>query len=63
MNTINEKNTGCDHNSNYSYFDIKDYDTCCTCEDFYDNEIETRFECHTKSQCGDCYKNKYEDEF
>ena len=52
------KKTGCDHYENYEYSDIKDYNICCGCEDFYDNEIETRFECHAKNQDGDCYKPK-----
>ena len=39
---------GVDHEGQYTYYDIIDYDRCCTCENFYDNWYETRFECSCK---------------
>ena len=36
---------GVDHSGQYEYYDIIDYDRCCTCEHFYDNWYETQFEC------------------
>lgn len=55
------KRIGYDHHSEYEYYDIKDFDTCCTCKYFCDNEMETRFECCAKSQCDNCYESKFED--
>lgn len=54
------KNVGYDHFCTYEYSDIKDFDTCCTCDFFCDNEMETRFECHKKVRGKNCYENKYE---
>jgi hypothetical protein len=42
------KKIGYDHYEEYDYYDIKDYDYYCTCKHFFDNELETRFECHKK---------------
>ena len=39
---------GIDYEGQYTYYDIIDYDRCCTCEHFYDNWYETRFECSCK---------------
>lgn len=50
-----------DHYSKYEYYDIKDFDTCCTCKHFCDNETETRFECWAKAQNDNCYESKFED--
>ena len=36
---------GCYYGGEYEYYDIKDYDVCCTCRNFCDNFLETRFEC------------------
>lgn len=53
---------GYDCCSEYNYYDIKDYNTCCTCKYFYDNETELRFECLRDKETDDeCYKNKFED--
>lgn len=30
----------------YVYYDIKDYDSCCRCENFCDNKKEERYECN-----------------
>lgn len=57
----NVKNIGCDYYEEYEYYDIKDFNTCCTCEYFYDNEMETRFECHKKARGKECYESKYDD--
>ena len=54
------KKIGYDHYSEYEYYDIKDFYICCTCKYFYDNKMETRFECHTKSQGNNCYEHKFE---
>lgn len=53
------KKIGYDIGGTYEYYDIKDYDTCRTCRYFYDNEIETRFECHNENKGEDCYERKY----
>ena len=45
---------GCDYDVQYEYHEIKDYDICCTCQYFYDNWHETRFECLKETQCDDC---------
>ena len=45
----------------YEYYDIKDYDVCCTCKYFYDNKLQTRFECLKEYQNEDCYESKVED--
>lgn len=55
------KKIGYDHNREYEYYDIKDFDICCTCKYFLDNEMETRFECCAKSQGDNCYESKFED--
>jgi hypothetical protein len=55
------KKIGYDIGGTYEYYDIKDYDTCCTCKYFYDNELETRFECWKKVQDDECYEDKFED--
>ena len=55
------KKVGCDYHSEYEYYDIKDFKTCCTCKYFFDNELETRFECLAKKQSSNCYENKFED--
>lgn len=52
------KKTGFDHYEEYQYFDIKDYDTCCTCKYFCDNEMETRFECSKEVREEYCYEQK-----
>ena len=41
---------GVDECSEYIYFDIIDYNTCCGCYSFSDNKNETRYEC-SSSQC------------
>lgn len=40
--------TGVYHGGEYVYYDIIDYETCCTCEHFSDNWYEERFECTSK---------------
>ena len=40
------KKTGCDHYEKYPYYDIISYELCHDCKYFYDNELETEFECH-----------------
>lgn len=53
---------GYDCCSEYDYYDIKNYRTCCTCKYFYDNEAVPRFECHRDKEPDDeCYKNKFEE--
>ncbi|MBO5712174.1 MAG: hypothetical protein J6R47_04980 [Acholeplasmatales bacterium] len=48
--------------SEYDYYDIKNYRTCCTCKYFYDNEAVSRFECHRdKEPDNECYENKFEE--
>lgn len=42
---------GYDYGGQYKYHEIKDYNICCTCQYFYDNWYETRFECLKKTQC------------
>ena len=55
--------TGYDECSEYTYHDIKDYKTCCTCKYFYDNEKQQRFECLCDSNTNlVCYKNKFEED-
>lgn len=58
---LSMKKIGYDHYSEYEYYDIKDYRTCCTCRYFIDNELETRFECWKKErdENENCYENKY----
>lgn len=58
---LNMKKIGCDHYSEYEYYDIKDFNTCCTCKHCYDNELETRFECWAEVQNDNCYESKFED--
>ena len=52
--------TGYDNCGEYKYCDIKDYEYCCTCRHFFDNELETRFECHKECCEGECYESKFE---
>ena len=40
---------GYDHGGEYSYYNIVDYDICCTCENFHDNNYEERFECSSEN--------------
>ena len=60
-NIMNMKKTGCNNCFEYEYYDIKNYNACCTCKHFFDNELETRFECLAKVQDDNCYENKFED--
>lgn len=53
--------TGYDHCGEYQYNDIKNYKHCCTCRHFFDNELETRFECHKECREDECYESKFED--
>lgn len=41
--------TGRDQGGEYIYYNIIDYDTCCTCENFHDNNYEERFECSSEN--------------
>lgn len=48
---------GVDKGGYYKYYNIINFYTCARCPDFYDNEMELRFECLCKS----CQKrNNYE---
>ena len=49
---------GHDHTSEYSYNEIKNYKQCRTCRHFFDNEIETRFECEKDVKTDDCYEER-----
>ena len=40
---------GVDRCGKYKYYNIIDYYTCAKCSDFYDNEMELRFECLNKN--------------
>ena len=51
---------GYDAGGKYEYYDIKDYDMCCTCRYFSDNWHETRFECLNNTQDDDCYEDMYD---
>ena len=46
---------GYDGGGEYEYHEIKNYETCCICPYFYDNELENRFECLKPKgkECGD----------
>lgn len=54
------KKTGYDRQNYYTYNEIKDYNLCCTCKHFFDNELETRFECEKEIQDENCYESKFE---
>ena len=55
----NNLKTGCDFGGEYKYYDIIDYDKCCTCVHFSDNEYEERFECLNMNRKDDkCYEEK-----
>lgn len=54
------KKIGYDYGGTYEYYDIKDYNTCCTCKHFCDNELETRFECWKEMQDDECYESKFD---
>ena len=57
------KRKGYDECSEYEYYDIIDYQYCCTCKHFYDNEKQQRFERLRKSETdNECYKNKFDEE-
>ena len=48
---------GVDKQGEYKYYNIINYYACARCFDFYDNEMELRFECLNKN----CQKrNNYE---
>ena len=48
---------GVDKGGYYKYYNIINYHICARCFDFYDNEMELRFECLNKN----CQKrNDYE---
>lgn len=53
------KKIGYCYGGTYEYYDIKNYDTCCTCRYFCDNELETRFECSKEERSDECYESKY----
>lgn len=55
------KKTGYDYFGKYEYYDIKEFNTCCTCKYFYDNKMETRLECLKEVQDEKCYENKFEE--
>ena len=52
--------SGCDSGGTYEYYDILDYDKCCTCAHFSDNWHEERFECLNKNRKKDgaCYESE-----
>ena len=58
---MGETKIGYDESGEYEYLNIKDYKKCSRCRCFFDNEKETRFECHKLNRSDECYENKYED--
>ena len=53
------KHNGYDECSEYEYYDIISYKHCSTCEYFYDNEKQQRFEClrESEAELDCCRKN------
>ena len=51
---------GCDGYDSYKYYNIIDYETCCTCPHFSDNWREERLECLEK-KCPKLAKNETKD--
>ena len=43
---------GYDGGGYYEYEPIKHFEICCNCPYFYDNELETRFECLKPKEMG-----------